>query len=112
MLNNISNQDNLNINEKVELLKLGLSSYKGKALSENVIQLVDESNISEDALKLYEKESDIKKFTQLTLSDPENNSHNRLVFENLLSNGVSLSDSADIIEALLNNDEFLSDIIG
>lgn len=45
------------------------------------------NTMSKHALKLYEKQCDIKNFTKLALSDPENTSHNERV-EQLLKDGV------------------------
>lgn len=58
--------------------------------------------LSEHALNLYQKKTDIKNFTKLVLSDPEDISHNTLVKENI--------DEYDILFDLTNNDEFLKDL--
>lgn len=58
------------------------------------------------ALGLFEKQNDIKKFTQLALSDPENTSHNDLaakIFDN-----DPLSDEA--LFELSENSRFLEDL--
>ena len=67
------------------------------------------SKLSKHALKLYERQCDIKNFTKLALSDPQNTSHNDLV-KDLLNDGVidPLDDS--LIEELSKNDDLLSDL--
>lgn len=60
-------------------------------------------SLSEQALNLYQKKTDIKKFTKLAMSDPENISHNDLVKEAGL-------DEYDILFDLSNNEEFLKDL--
>ena len=59
--------------------------------------------LSERALNLYQKRSDIKNFTKLTLSNPEDLSHNELVKEKEL-------DEYDLLFDLTNNEEFLKDL--
>ena len=59
--------------------------------------------LSERALNLYQKRTDIKKFTKLTLSNPEDLSHNELVKEKEL-------DEYDILFDLSNSEEFLKDL--
>ena len=59
--------------------------------------------LSKQALDLYQKKTDIKNFTKLALSDPQDSSHNELVKEKQL-------DEYDILFDLSNNDEFLKDL--
>jgi len=59
--------------------------------------------LSQQALNLYQKKTDIKNFTKLALSNPENTSHNDLVKEKEL-------DEYDLLFDLSNNDEFLKDL--
>lgn len=59
--------------------------------------------LSQQALNLYQKKTDIKNFTKLALSNPEDKSHNDLVKEKEL-------DEYDILFDLSNNDEFLKDL--
>lgn len=65
--------------------------------------------ISKRALNLYERQCDVKKFSKLVLSDPENNSHEALVDE-LLKTGVKdwLDDSN--LDNLCDNQKFLDDL--
>lgn len=67
------------------------------------------NHMSKHALDLYEKKCDIKNFTKLALSNPENTSHNQLV-EQLLKDGVfdPLEDS--VIEELSKNKKLLDDL--
>lgn len=59
--------------------------------------------LSEHALNLYQKKMDIKKFTKLVLSNPEDKSHEELIKDNNL-------DEYDLLFDLSNNDEFLKDL--
>ncbi len=65
--------------------------------------------MSKHALKLHEKQCDIKNFTKLVLSDPENTSHNEIV-EQLLKEDVLDPLSDKVIEELSNNKELWDDL--
>ena len=67
------------------------------------------ARMSKHALNLYEKQCDIKNFTKLVLSDPENTSHNQLV-ENLLKDNVFDPLEDKVIEELANNEDLLKDL--
>lgn len=67
-------------------------------------------NLSKKAIKLYEQQHDVKKFTQLVLSDPENLNHNEIV--NDLFNKGNLIDPLEDekLERLADNKRFLRDL--
>lgn len=67
-------------------------------------------SMSRQALNLYERKSDIKNFTELALSDPENTSHNEIV-EDLLKNDA-IVDPFDETKYfnLSENERFLKDL--
>lgn len=61
--------------------------------------------LSKHALNLYVKKSDIKNFTKLALSNPEDKSHNKLVEE------LDIIDPwGDDLFDLANNENFLKDL--
>ena len=66
--------------------------------------------MSKNALNLFERNSDIKKFTKLALSDPEDKSHENLMYS-LVRNGkiIDVSDS-NKISALSRNEKLLDDL--
>jgi len=66
--------------------------------------------LSEHALNLYQKKSDIKKFTELATSDPNDLSHNDLVNELAQEDEIlrALSDG-DLFD-LFDNENFLKDL--
>ena len=66
-------------------------------------------NLSEKALELYEKQSDINKFTELALSNPENESHNGLM-QDLFDSGVSDPFEDLKLAQLADNQKFLKDL--
>ena len=67
------------------------------------------SKMTKNALNLYEKQCDIKNFTKLALSNPENTSHNDIVNE-LFSKGIiDPADDEKLLE-LSDNRRFLKDL--
>ena len=67
------------------------------------------NKMTKTAVDMYERQSDINKFTKLALSDPENNSHNKIV-DALFSHGiVNVEDDEKLLE-LSDNRRFLRDL--
>ncbi len=66
-------------------------------------------NLTKHAVKLYEKKCDIKNFSKLVLSNPENTSHNELV-EELFQKGVIDPLEDEKLEKLADNSRFLRDL--
>ena len=66
-------------------------------------------DISKKAVELYEKQSDIKHFSELVLSDPENTSHNKMV-EKLFEDGVVDPFVDEKLADLADNQKFLRDL--
>ncbi|MDD3435790.1 MAG: hypothetical protein PHC64_01410 [Candidatus Gastranaerophilales bacterium] len=71
--------------------------------------LIDETAISNEAITLYEKEQDIKKFSNLVMSDPEDLSHEEII-SGLFNKGVSDPLSDEAIEELSINERLLEDL--
>ena len=65
--------------------------------------------MTKHAVKLYEKKCDIKNFSKLVLSNPENTSHNELV-EELFQKGVIDPLEDEKLEKLADNSSFLRDL--
>ena len=94
-------------------LQLKLANEKNKNItspfSEELKKKKNEflKGLSKKAVELYEKQKDIKKFTKLVLSDPENLSHNKYVDE-LFENGDPFVD--DKLAHLADNKKLLKDL--
>lgn len=71
--------------------------------------LIDETAISQDAINLYEKEQDVKKFNTLAMSDPEDMSHEEII-ANLFNRGASDPFSDESITELAGNQKLLEDL--
>lgn len=65
--------------------------------------------LTKKAVKLYEKECDIKNFSKLVLSNPEDTSHNELV-NNLFDDGVTDPFVDEKLSMLADNKRFLKDL--
>ena len=65
--------------------------------------------LTKNALNLYEKKCDIKNFTKLALSDPENTSHNEIVNELFNKGVIDPADDEKLLE-LSDNRRFLRDL--
>ena len=73
--------------------------------------LIDELDISNTALKLYQKDQDVAKFAKLALSDPDDNSHNQIVASKVENGDIQIFED-EFVESLLNNTQFLKDLAG
>ena len=67
------------------------------------------NKLTNNAVEMYERKSDIKKFTKLALSDPENTSHNNIV-KSLFENGVIDPEDDEKLLELSDNKRFLRDL--
>lgn len=67
------------------------------------------SKMTQNAINLYERQADIKKFTKLALSDPENKSHNKIV-DALFSHGIVNVEDEEKLKELSDNTRFLKDL--
>lgn len=104
-------QNNNQIAQTTGADKTGLFTNKNPYEKIDKNLLVDQLDISNDAMKLYEKDLDIKKFAQLALSDPEDLTHNKKVASQIESGEIEFDDK-EIIDRLFNNPKFFSDLNG
>lgn len=66
--------------------------------------------LSKHALNLYERKTDINNFTKLALSNPENDSHNKIMDELFGQKNVVDPFSEEEIFGLSHNERFLKDL--
>ena len=113
MLHKLSGQDLVSqnmIQQNSNVEKLAAKNNNPYSNSDKNL-LIDETNISNEAFNLYQKDLDIRKFASLALSDPDNLSHNSLVAEKVF--GASDEDFENkVIEGIFNNRNFLMDLFG
>lgn len=112
MLNGIDNKDgilNSQLDRQSEVSKLATNPIKNAYANTNKSMFIDETAISSEAVNLYEKEQDVKKFTNLAMSDPDDLSHEQII-DNLFSKGVTDPFSDDVFSQLSNNQKLLDDL--
>ncbi len=112
MLNGISAQElaNKNLVQETDIEKIQNKNKNPYAEIDKTL-LIDESNISKEAIKLYQRDLEVKKFTNLALSNPEDTSHNKLVMEKVFQADDG-EFSEKVIEGMFNNRNFLKDLLG
>lgn len=70
---------------------------------------VDKSEISANAIELFQKDCDIKKFNKIAMSDPENLSHlDRM--KDLFAGGVVDVYEDDVLSSLVTNSKLWDDL--
>lgn len=117
MLGNIdNNSNNMGLSSKLvrqDSLNSILGSNMLKRGTNNIVDnsnlLIDSSDISKRAMQMYQRELDIKNFTQLATSDPENTSHEKLMQE-LFSKGVVDVFEDSTVASLSNNKSLIDDL--
>lgn len=67
-------------------------------------------SLSKHALNLYERKTDIKNFTRLAMSNPENTSHNQIVDELFDKEDFIDPFGEDALFELSDNERFLKDL--
>ena len=111
MLNGIYN-DGINngyINRDTNIVQISDAQKKYATSPFQSTHFVDETQISNEAINLYEKEQEVKKFASLALSDEDDTSHMALI-EEAFADGVKSPFTDDMLDELLNNQKFLDDI--
>ena len=116
MLNGIYNNDNVSnntnyISRESNIVQVSDAQKKYATSPFQNSHFIDVMQISSDALNLYQKEQDIKKFADLALSDTEDSSHLDLINE-AFSKGALSPFIEDSLEGLLNNQKLWDDING
>ncbi len=111
MLNGIYNEgvNNNYISRESNIVQISDAQKKYATSPFAKTHFVDETQISREALTLYERELDIKKFSSLALSDQGDSSHLDLMSLQFESGALSPF-TDDKLEDLLNNKKLLDDI--
>lgn len=109
MLNGISSQElpNKNLVQDAESIT---NSKKNPYAGIDKNLFIDETSISNEAVRLYQRDLDIKKFTKLALSDPDNISHNSLVVEKVF-NANDKDFNNKVLEGIFDNNSFWKDLL-
>ena len=116
MLNGIYNNDNIAnnsnyISRESNITQITDAQKKYATSPFQSSHFIDTMQVSTDAINLYQKEQDIKKFASLVLSDENDSSHLEQI-EKVFSKGSISPFFDDNLESLLSNQKLWDDIIG
>lgn len=108
MLNGISAQElaNKNLVQEAEQIK---NNKKNPYADIDKNLLIDETSISNEAVALYQRDLDVKKFTKLALSDPDDNSHNAITAEKVFNAHDEKFDNK-VLDGIFDSRGFWKDI--
>lgn len=114
MFNNINdNNNNLFYNSQLSnasnVINLAAIRSNLQRTGYNSNPYVDKTEISANAMELFQKDLDIKKFTQIATSDKEDNSHLERMQE-LFKNGVVDVFEDDVLAELVTNSKLWDDL--
>jgi hypothetical protein len=113
MLNNINSNDgivNSLIRQQDEINEIDKKSVSKNPYKKNT-ELVDESLISQEALKLYEKDREIAKYKSMVLSSLTSGDGSKEV-ANLLQNGKYEVSDDDLADSMLSDSDLLNMLFG
>lgn len=92
----------------INLASIRANSQK-TAYGKTLNPYVDKSEISADAIELFQKDCDIKKFNKLAMSDPEDLSHLERM-KDLFAGGVVDVYEDDVLSKLVTNSKLWDDL--
>ena len=109
MFNNINDNNLLNLNTADKVINIAniRSAYKKNAYASN--PYVDKTEISADAMKLFQRDLDIKKFAQIASENPEDLTYMEQIQE-LFSDGVVDPFEESALSKLVTNSKLLDDL--
>lgn len=109
MLNRIEQNSTSEILAKSSAIQRLSDSYQSNPIDDRKNFLIDESNISTNAIQKWERELDVKKFTHLVTSDPDDKSAEELVTRQIFEGKISFDDEE--LQGLFSNKKFLEDVM-
>jgi len=113
MLNNINSNDgivNSLIKQQEEVNEIDKKSVSRNPYKKST-ELIDESLISQEALKLYEKDREIAKYKSMVLSSLASGDGSKEV-ANLLQNGKYEVSDDDLADSMLSDSDLLNMLFG
>ena len=112
MLNGVNNNEGslkTQLDKQTEVSSVVTNPLKSNYQNVDKSLLIDETAISNKAIQLYQKEQDIKQFTNLAMSNPEDLSHEDII-ANLFDKGVVDPFSDGILGELSQNQKLWNDL--
>ena len=93
----------------INLAAMRASLVKNSSAANNNNPYVDKTEISSNAIELFQRDCDINKFNKIAISNPDDLSHIARMKE-LFSQGVVDVFEDDVITALTNNQKLWNDL--
>lgn len=113
MFNNINDSNELFYSSQLErqnnIVNIALMRANAQKAVNNTNPYVDRSEISANAIELFQKDCDINKFTKIAMSDKEDFSHLERMAE-LFSQGVIDVFEDDVLSSLSTNPKLWDDL--
>ena len=110
MFNNINDNNNLlQFNNTSNIINLANVRSSLQKNTYTTSPLVDKTEISSNAMKLFQKDIDIKKFTQIAMDDSDDTSYLEEM-EKLFSEGVTDPFEPDAMSMLVTNSKLWDDL--
>ena len=109
MFNNINDNNLLQFNNTSNIINLANVRSSLQKNTYTTSPLVDKTEISSNAMKLFQKDLDIKKFTQIAMDDSDDTSYLEEI-EKLFSEGVTDPFEPDAMSMLVTNSKLWDDL--
>lgn len=116
MFNNINDNNNeylynSQLDKQSNIINLAAlrANAQKSAYTVNNNPYVDKSEISTNAIELFQRDCDINKFNKIAMSDPEDFSHLERMNE-LFSEGIIDAFEDDVLKSLTNNSKLWEDL--
>lgn len=112
MFNNINDNNfyNTQLENQSKIVNLALMrANASKTSNDNKNPYVDKTEISANAIELFQKDCDIKKFNKIAMSDADDFSHLDRVKE-LFADGIIDAYEDDVLKELINNPKLWDDL--
>ena len=109
MFNNINDNNLLQFNNTSNIINLANVRSSLQKNTYTTSPLVDKTEISSNAMKLFQKDIDIKKFTQIAMDDSDDTSYLEEI-EKLFSEGVTDPFEPDAMSMLVTNSKLWDDL--
>ena len=109
MFNNINDNNLLQLNNSNNIINIANIRSNIQKSGYNTNPYVDKTEISANAMKLFQKDLDIKKFAKIAAENPEDLSYLQQIQE-LFSQGVVDPFEEDVLSELVTNSKLWDDL--
>ena len=109
MFNNINDNNLLQFDSASNVINIANVRSSLQKSGYNTNPYVDKTEISANAMQLFQRDLDINKFTKIVTEDPNDNSHLARMKE-LFDDGVIDVYEDDVLSSLVTNSKLLDDL--